>query len=168
MIPGPVAGEEAASVLGLAAASIADVAASDRERTWIVDVGRVTPRSPSFVFAARAMRTVLIVRGRPDELLPVPARVETLSRAGCAIGLVVVGRNGYTAAEIADFAGCEVLGELPADPSADRLVDEVLTGRRLRSKLWPAVVDLAGRLELAAQPRFVEGAGVSLPGDPVS
>lgn len=146
LIPGPLSGEETAASLSAVAAPLAGLAAAD-PRLWFFDVGRLWTGSPALPFAQAAVLVVLVCRPGPTDALALPARVTALRRAGCAqLVLVCIGKGPYAAAEVAEFAGIPLIGDLPAERDADAVVRGALSGRSRRSMLWRASVELASTL----------------------
>lgn len=146
VIPGPVPGEEAAAAVGSIAGRLASLAAVDG-RVWCVDTGRLTAISPALPAATGSAITVLVCRPNRTEALALPARVATLTAAGCRLGLVTVGAAPYRPGEIAEHAGIDLLGTFPTVRDADDMVAAAITGRRgRRSLLWRAAVDLAAAI----------------------
>ena len=132
-IPGPIGGDEASLALGILASPLATLLRRDRERTWVVDVGRLSVRSPSMPIAAAADATILVTRSTVSDLQPIPDRVRSLAGAGCALALATIGSSSYDNEELGHFAGCPVLVNIPSDPNALRWAAELLNGEVSRS-----------------------------------
>ena len=118
----------------------------------IVDVGRLTARSPALALARRSAMTVVVTRPSFEAVASLAARAGELRTAGCNIGLVVVGELPYPPEEAAQGAGITLLGVLPDDArSAVALAGGAGSPRRLRrSLLWRSLADLAARLHAMA------------------
>lgn len=148
LVPGPPSGEQASSVLARSAPSLARLLGHDRA-TCVVDAGRLSTRSPAMALAIESTTVVLVSTGDFAALQLVPARVASLTAAGCRVGLVVSGSTPWPAPDIASFVGCDVLALLPGV--------RVRRGARSMSggewsKWWSATRDLAGLLcKLAAR-----------------
>ena len=83
----------------------------------VVDAGRLAPTAPTTALFADATLTVIVARPRADELAIVAARLaghENERRPS----VVLVGDRPYSAAEVADELGCDVLGVVAEDPRA--------------------------------------------------
>jgi hypothetical protein len=146
LLPGPVSGEETAASLVAVAEPLAELAARD-SRLWLFDVGRLWAGSAALPLARRSALTVLVCRPQPTEALALPARVTALRRAGCGeLVLVCVGKGPYTGAELAEFAGVTLAGELGFERDATAAVRGALSGRSRRSPLWRGAVELAAAL----------------------
>jgi hypothetical protein len=112
-VPAPASGEQAHSALVHAAVPLAETMAADDEATWIVDTGRLSPRSPALPFARVADRALVVTAGSFAALQLVPHRVEALRNAGCRPGVVVVEPLPWPVEEVADFVGADVVAVLP-------------------------------------------------------
>jgi len=114
VIPAPASSEQTASALSHAAGALANTIATDRaERVWIVDAGRLSVRSPALPFARLADQVLLVTSGSFPELQLVAHRADALRATGCAVAVVVVEPTSWSAAEIAEFVGAEVLTVVP-------------------------------------------------------
>lgn len=158
MVPGPVAGDEAAMTIGMCAARVAEALARDPDRVWVVDAGRVSLRSLAAPFAAASQMTVLLARGSVIGLQPVADRVSTLAKAGWPVAFATVGSPNYSRSEIEEFVGCPTLPGIPDEPNATAWAIDALNGKvsrpARRSPWWTAVGRLAGAL--AAAPRLTD------------
>jgi hypothetical protein len=132
--------------------------------------------SPALTLARRAVLTILACRPRLDEVSALVPAVTELSAAGCTLGLVCVGDEPYSPAEVASTAGLPLLGVLPVDVRAAAVFDRdgLDSGRTFRrSRLADTASDLAELIrsrcaELVA-PDGHDGAGVAAsPEIPVS
>ena len=112
-IPAPPSSEQTHSALVHAAGPLAGAMAAASEAVWIVDAGRLSARSPALPFAKAAATTILVSAGSFAELQLLPHRIEALRSAGCAPSVVVVEPTSWSAEEVADFAGADVLAVLP-------------------------------------------------------
>lgn len=120
----------------------------------LIDLGRLTSRSPALSLARRGVVTVMVSPPTFEAVAALRARVPELRSQGCHVGLVTVGDRPYDPVEVASAAGAPLLGVLPSDPRAaepfagghgnDRWVR--------RSLLWRAAGDLASRLVLRVPP----------------
>jgi hypothetical protein len=133
-----------ASVPGLAG-----VLAADGGCDSVVDVGRLSSRSPVIDVARKAGLTLLVATPRWDEVMAVAARAAALRDAGCAVGLVCVGAQPNPPGEFAAAAGVDLVGVVGVDRrAAAMLVGEApLSQTRLRrSDLWRHSRDVAMRV----------------------
>jgi methylmalonyl-CoA mutase cobalamin-binding subunit len=113
LVPAPPSGEQAASALVHAAASLAGVMAAEHDTVWVIDSGRLSTRSPAMPLARQADHVVVVSGGTFPLLQLVPHRVDALRGAGCAVSLLVVGPTPWPPEEVAEFAGTDVVAVLP-------------------------------------------------------
>lgn len=113
VIPAPPSAEQAHSALVHAAAPLAATMAADEGTVWVVDAGRLAPRSPSLPFAKAADHTLIVTAGSFSALQLVPHRVDALRTAGCRPGVVVVEPLPWPVEEVADFVGADVVTVVP-------------------------------------------------------
>lgn len=141
LLPTPPSAEQTHSALLYSAAGLAGSIADDRTRGWVVDAGRMSPRSPSLPFAVRGDHLLVVTKGDLAALQLVPSRLDALRAAGARdASLVVVGETFWPPEEIAAFAGCDVAAQLPTVRPAGGY--ESMGGRPWRA-WWQAVSDLA-------------------------
>lgn len=124
---------------GLAAAENIDV---------LVDLGRLTARSPALHLARRAVTTVLVARPTFESVVSLTTRVPELAAHGCEPGLLLIGDQPYSPEEAERAVGVPLLGVLPDEPRiASLFVGGPGSERQLRrSLLWRTLCDLASRL----------------------
>jgi hypothetical protein len=94
----------------------AALAASDS--AVVVDAGRLRPHAATTVALAVASLALVLVRPEPEDLIGLSHRLPVLRRTTPAVGLVLIGRGSYSAADISTELGVEVLGGLPEDRRA--------------------------------------------------
>ncbi len=143
IVPGAEVGEQARPVWADSAIDIARRLTVD-DRIWLVDIGRTDETNPSIAFAHHSKLTVVVVSGRPEDLVQLPTRVASLLRNGGRVGVIVSAHCDYAAAEVQAFSGADAAWVV--DPRADLIeeVGTVLSGRRARrSWLWRQSLDVA-------------------------
>jgi MinD-like ATPase involved in chromosome partitioning or flagellar assembly len=113
VVPAPASSEQTHSALVHAGAPLAAIVADDDATSWLLDVGRLSTRSAALPFAKVAGHTIVVTGGSFPSLQLLPHRVEALRVAGCAPSVVVVGPTSWSTAEIAEFAGADVVAVLP-------------------------------------------------------
>lgn len=148
VVPAPPSGEQAHSALAHSAAPLAAVMAGAPDDVWLIDVGRLTARSPALPFATAADRLVLVARGTFADLQLVAHRVEALRQLDASPAVVVVQPTPWSADEVASFVGADVVGVLPAVSVRDRGLG-AMRGVAWRS-WWRAIVRVAATLDDAA------------------
>jgi hypothetical protein len=167
VVPGPVAGEEAAAAVTSIATRVEGLAGVD-DRVWCCDLGRLSASSPALPIATGSALTVLVCRPTRTEALALPSRATALAAAGCRLGLVVVDKGSYRASEVAAHCGLELLGTMPWVRDAEDYVAAAVAGRRgRRSLLWQAAVEIAAVIaervaqapEVVAADRLSAGVG---------
>jgi MinD-like ATPase involved in chromosome partitioning or flagellar assembly len=146
LVPGPESGEQARSVWAETAAAVAERLAVD-DRVWLVDAGRVYGRSVTVPLVQHARLTVLVCRSGPEDLVQVPARVATLAGYCESVGVLVVGKVPYTAAELGEFFGTTPVWRAGAADDIAGIAGAVLSpGRARRSWVWRTALDVAGAI----------------------
>jgi hypothetical protein len=151
VVVAPPSAEQTHGALAMAGEHLGQGLADD-DHVAVLDLGRLTARSPALALARRATITVLVTRPSFEAVAALAPRAGELRSAGCALGLVVIGNHPYPPDEVAEGAGIELLGVLPDDVrSANILSGGAGNTRRLRrSLLWRALADLASRLDALA------------------
>jgi hypothetical protein len=144
VVPAPPSAEHATAALGQVAPALARTVAEEPDPLWIVDAGRLSPRSPAMPFAAAADLVLLATDGSLAALQLLPTRVDALVTAGCPVAVVLVGASDWPLGEIAAFCGCDVLGHLPR-VRARRAGPRSMNSTEWRP-WWAAVRDLAAVL----------------------
>lgn len=155
VIPSHPSAEQTTAILVNAAERLAVGLAGSPEVDAIVDVGRLTARSPAVPLARRAAAMLLLSRTRFEDVAGLATRVRELRAAGVEPLLVAVGELVYDPEDIAREADLPLFGVLPHDPrSAATLAGEgSRDGRLRRSLLWRTICEAASRLlPLAATP----------------
>lgn len=118
----------------------------DLAPTVVVDAGRLYPASPATDILAAADAVVLVATPTTEYLDHLDARLTSLRNAvkSDRIGLALVGKGLYPAAEIAARLAVSVWAELPHDPRGAGVLAGRLTGRTWRrTALVRALRDLA-------------------------
>jgi len=114
VVAAPPSAEQTTSALVHAAGTLAAVMAADPDGpVWLVDAGRLSARSPALPFARAADHVVIVTAGSFPALQLVPHRVDALRAADCVVSVVVVEPTSWSAAEVADFVGTDVVAMLP-------------------------------------------------------
>ena len=166
LIPGPATADESFAVISECASLLGQMAEAD-DGTWVIDVGRLTSRSPSLLFAQRAAVVLLVCRSTFEELYAVRALVAVLTRMGTDVRLGLVGRCPYSTDEVVEFVGAKVLWNLPDTREATSVVLSAVGAKRGRtSSLWRGSLAVAACLSdefaertLAATPSAAPFAG---------
>lgn len=117
VLVGPDSAERALALWSRAGDQLAAaLAASDA--AVVVDAGRLRPHAATTVALAVASLALVLVRPEPEDLVGLSHRLPVLRRTTPAVGLVLIGRGSYSAADISTELGVEVLGGLPEDRRA--------------------------------------------------
>jgi MinD-like ATPase involved in chromosome partitioning or flagellar assembly len=128
LVPAPPSPEQAHSALAHAAGPLADVAAGAVDDVWIVDAGRLSTRSPALPFARIADQVLIVTAGSFPALQLVPHRVDALRAVGSPVAVVVVEPTSWSAGEVADFVGTDVVAVVPAVRTRDRRIAAMRSG----------------------------------------
>lgn len=152
VVVAPPSAEQTHGALAMAGEQLGEGLAGDKHPA-LVDVGRLTARSPALPIARRSALTVLVTRPTFEAVAALASRAAELRSAGCELGLVVVGERPYPPDETAHGAGITLLGVLPDDARAAATLAGGAGGtRRLRrSMLWRSLADLAARIDAVAR-----------------
>ncbi|HEX9992276.1 MAG TPA: hypothetical protein VGB14_05045 [Acidimicrobiales bacterium] len=117
-------------------------------RPVVVDVGRIDERSLARPFVEVAGEVWIVSSASATSALALPGAVEALRRVGTTVSLVVVATGPYSAEEVAEYAGAELVQVVAEDRRAAALVAGRPGRERAlrRSPLWRAARALADRL----------------------
>jgi len=134
----------------------AGLAAADLD--VLVDVGRLTARSPALHLARRAVATIFVTQPTFEAAAALVARVPELAPHGCEPRLLLIGDRPYEPQDFERAVGAAVTAVLPFDRRAAELLSGGAGSERVlrRSLLWRAMVDVASRLAMLV-PRPIEG-----------
>lgn len=113
---------ERASALWSRAGNQLGAALAASEAAVVVDAGRLRPHAPTTTVLAVASLVLVLVRPEPEDLVGFSHRLPALRRATSEVGLVLVGRGSYSAADIGAELGVDVLGGLPEDRRAQAML----------------------------------------------
>lgn len=152
---GPAGSEQARAALEALDGRLDDVFAS-RAFVGIVDVGRLTSRSPCLALA-RSSLVLIAARPRLEEAQHVAHRVRALAALGLDLGLVSVGTRPYDPRELGEAVGARLIGSVPHDPSTAEAIGRGEWGVRSvrRTLLWRSYVALAERVAADLEARDV-------------
>lgn len=132
----------------------------------LVDVGRLTTRSPALHLARRAVATIFVTHPVFEAAAVLAARIPELAQHGCEPHLLVIGERPYEPQDFARAVGAPVSAALPFDPRAAALLSGGAGSDRVlrRSLLWRSMVDVASRLvTLVPRPLEPEASGPRQP-----
>lgn len=146
VVPGPESAEQARRVWTGSVEPVAERLSSD-PRVWFVDLGRVSSGDVRLGFVSSATLTVVLTRAESEHLVQVPSRVQLLRRQCEHVAVLVVGKSGHRAGELADFFGTDLVWAVGATDSLVELAGAVLTGGRARrSWVWRSALDIAAEV----------------------
>lgn len=148
VLPASPSAEQTFSALATHAERFSTGLAAATEIDALVDVGRLTVRSPALPFARRAVATLLVSRTRFEDGASLPSRVAELRAAGVDPWLVCVGSRPYDPAELAAAAQVPLVAVLPDDRASASVLGGEGSGERRfrRSLLWRTITELASHL----------------------
>ena len=132
----------------------------------LVDVGRLTARSPALHLARRAVATILVTQPTFEAAAVLAARVPELAPHGCEPRLLVIGDRPYEPQDLERAVGAPLSAVLPFDRRAAALLSGGAGSERLlrRSLLWRSLADAASRLAtLVPRPLEAETSGPRQP-----
>ena len=162
LVPGPESAEVAWRLWSAerAAAAVASSLATDHERVWFCDVGRVSARAPTLPFVTESSLTVLFCRDEPADLVQMPTRVQLLREQAADVGVVVVGAPAYERGELSSFFGCRQVWIVPDDKDLIEISRQVWSNRRVRrSPVWQAALAVAADVSVPVMYRVSSGPG---------
>jgi hypothetical protein len=146
VVPGPESAEQSAGVWEHTAETVADRLATD-PRLWFVDVGRAGATGPLAAMVARSALAVMVCRGRPEDLVALPARVEALHALRARTAVLVVGKVAHRPEELAEFVGCRPVWCVDDTADLPGLTAAVIGGRRgRRTWLWRQATEVASEV----------------------
>lgn len=148
VIVAPPSAEQTYSALSAAGDRLAAGLAAADGIDVLVDVGRLTPRSPALHLARRAVAAIFVTRPNFEAAASLAARMPELTAHGCDPALLSVGDQPYTPDEIQRAVTVPLLGTLPHDPRSAALFAGGPGSERQvrRSLLWRSLCDLSSRL----------------------
>ncbi len=114
----------------------------------IVDLGRLTERSPSLPLAAAASEVLVVTRPRVEDVQSLLYGIRELRASNCSVSLVVVGDRPHEPAEVARLADVPLAGVVADDPAVSSAFTggRYRSGRLRRSTLWRSVDALGAQL----------------------
>ena len=148
VVVSPPSAEQAASAIAASAERLAAGLAALDDLDILVDVGRLTTRSPAVPLARRAVTTVLVTRPTFDAVASLTTRVGELRGRGCDVEVATIGDQPYSPQDVAEAVDATLVAALPEDARASAaFAGGGGRGRRVaRSLLWRTLADLAVRL----------------------
>jgi hypothetical protein len=148
VLPAPPSADQTHSALVAGGDRLAAGLAETDSIDALVDVGRLTARSPALPLAQRAAVTLVVARTRFEDVAALSARVVELRAVGVDPWLVSVGSRPYDPSRIADAAELPLFAVIPTDTrAATHLQMGGGTDRRIRrSLLWRTMTEVASHL----------------------
>jgi hypothetical protein len=148
VVVAPPSAEQTHSALTAGGDRLASGFAASDAVDVLVDVGRLTARSPALHLARRAVTTILVARPTFESVASLSARVPELAAHGCEPGLLLIGDQPYPPNETERAIGASLIGVLPDEArGAAMFSGGAGSDRQLRrSLLWRTLCDLASRL----------------------
>jgi MinD-like ATPase involved in chromosome partitioning or flagellar assembly len=122
VLVGPVAGEHADAAMRLLSERGVWHELQSGETLVLADCGRLDGSSTALAIVEASTALVVVCRGILSELHHVHARLPWLRRVAERVGLVLIGDGPYTETEVAESLEVDVLGTLPADTNAARIL----------------------------------------------
>lgn len=148
VVVAPPSGEQTHSALTAAGDRLAAGLAAADGVDVLVDLGRLTARSPGLHLARRAVTTMLVARPTFESVALLTARAPELMAHGCEPVLLLIGDQPYSPDETERAVGAPIVGVLPDEPRIAAMLAGGSGSDRLlrRSLLWRSLCDLASRL----------------------
>lgn len=163
VVVAPESAERATHLWRVGGAGLVATLSAVRDRTVVVDAGRLGPSSPALSLVTHAAVVAVVVRPVAEELLAAADRVEALTGLGVRAGLVLVGDRPYSAIDVTAQLGCSVLGTVADDSrGADALRGSGSSRGVSRSMLMRSARGLAEHLAVQPPPGGGNGSPISL------
>jgi MinD-like ATPase involved in chromosome partitioning or flagellar assembly len=166
VLVGPVAGERADAAMRLLSDRGVWHELQGGETLVLADCGRLDGSSTALPIVEASSALVLVCRRILSELQHVHARLPWLRRVAERVGIVLIGEGPYTETEVAESLEVDVLGTLPADTNAARILrgepgsQRALTRLPLLRSATMLVRDLTSAVVSADKTdSLIEGAG---------
>lgn len=133
VVVSPDSPSEAAAALSASASTFGPWLSGLPDVDCIVDVGRLSERSPSWEVARSADVFVMVARPTADQSQSAAERLTRLRHDGVAAGWCLIGERPYTASDIESAYGIPVFGVLADDPRGAVTVGAAAGSARRRS-----------------------------------
>lgn len=166
VLVGPVAGERAHAAMRLLSERGVWHELQSGETLVLADCGRLDGSSTALAIVEASTALVVVCRRILSELQHVHARLPWLRRVAEHVRIVLIGDGAYTEAEVAESLEVDVLGTLPADTNAARILrgepgsQRALTRLPLLRSATMLVRDLTSAIVSADNTdSLIEGAG---------
>jgi hypothetical protein len=158
VVVAPPSAEQTHAALSTGGDKFAAGLASAPDLDVLVDVGRLTARSPAIHLARRALATMLVAYPTFESAAVLAARIAELAAHGCEPSVMLVGERPYPPQELERATRAPVTAVLPNDARAAGLLSGGAGSERAlrRSLLWRALVDVASRLATLVPPPIDE------------
>jgi hypothetical protein len=135
-----VRGAEQSRVLDRFWTAFAGAIATEEELDVLADCGRLGPDSPAMSVVTKAHMTLLLTRPDVEGVVQAQLRATALQEAGVEperLAVVVVGKEPYGEAEVAEALDIPVIGMLVRDPKMAAILSGQKAGRRSRMSRAP-------------------------------
>jgi MinD-like ATPase involved in chromosome partitioning or flagellar assembly len=154
VVVAPPSAEETHSALSAGGDRLAAGLASSTDVDVLVDVGRLTPRSPALHLARRSVATIFVSRPTFEATASAATRIPEISAHGCEPSLLLVGDRPYSPEETQHAVGAAIIGVLPHDERAAGVFAGGPGSERhvRRSLLWRSFCELSSRLVTLVPP----------------
>lgn len=148
VVVAPPSAEQTQSAIATGGDRLAAGLAGVEDFDVLVDLGRLTARSPALHLARRAATTVFVSRSSFELVASLSARLPELKAHGCNPAVLLIGDRPYSADDVEQSVAAPVIAVLPDDPKAAAIVAGGSgSDRRLRrSLLWRSYGETASRL----------------------
>ena len=160
-----VRGAEQSRVLDRFWTAFAGAMATEDELDILADCGRLGPDSPAMSVVTKAHMTLLLTRPDVEGVVQAQLRATALQEAGVEperLAVVVVGKDPYGEAEVAEALDIPVIGTMARDPRTAATLSGQKAGRRSRMSWSPLMRSsriLCHRLQEVVLPLPVVSAG---------
>ncbi len=122
VLVGPAAGERADAAMRLLSERAVWREFRTGETLVLADCGRLDGRATTLAIVEASTALVVVCRRILSELQHVHARLPWLRRVAERVGIVLIGDGPYTETEVAESLEVDVLGTLPVDTNAARIL----------------------------------------------
>jgi MinD-like ATPase involved in chromosome partitioning or flagellar assembly len=135
VLVGPAAGERAEAAMRLLSERSAWHELQGNDTLVLADCGRLDGRSIALAIVEASSALIVVCRPILSELQHVHARLPWLRRIAGHVRLILIGDGPYSETEVSASLEIDVLGTLPADTNAARMLRGEPGSRRALSRL---------------------------------
>ena len=148
VVVAPESAERATHLWRTAGSALVRALAAQEELDVVVDAGRLGLTSPALALVPHASLVIVVVRPTAEQLIAAADRVRSLGGLNRHVAVALVGDGPYSARDVTDELGCDVVGVVAHDPRAAEALSAGSSGGRglARSALMRSARALAEQI----------------------